>query len=833
MDSNIAQALQKMFDKHRIVFWYDEKKELRSDYDNLNLDDVVKLEIQNNELTIKYHILREKPLQKFLVYKSGPQPPEISNWLLDVQLSHAEFRTDQCALWLGELELGPEFSDLVQNHQGFYSSAKRREALKSRLKPDDTALDIRLKMGAVCCGTATEARIDTILESFLQEHGDERDDKFTLLSKSGLDDFFWQQMERVYGYRSSSPSIADFAIELFKSCYALELQETARLRPEALVFLNRWKDSISQKTTFEKLSEKSATVLNIEQDLLHRDMRQLGRIDFFELIDRKVISDLTRQLCERTITLEQCQIVIRARRNSHWHDRYSDFFDALDYASQFFNLLKDIDLQIGSAENGYTKYVSTWYKVDQLYRTFFFHFRKSSQTILKPLAEQIENFYSNSYLMPLGDLWQTALDRNSSWDIAGVTSQRQFFNHEVKPFLDANKKVAVIISDALRYECGEELWRKIRQENRYEARLSFMQSALPSYTQLGMASLLPNKEIAIAENDSGTVLVDGQSSVGTANRAKILQAAVPGGAQAISAEEFLKLNKEESRALVRDNEVLYVYHNRIDSVGDKKDAEGRVFEAVNDTIQELLVLVKRLAASNFNNMIITADHGFIYQNNELDESDFAAIEINDPNILYQDRRFLLGRNLQNHPSLMSLSSSQAGLAGEMEIRIPRSICRLRLRGSGSRFVHGGATLQETVIPVITINKKRGDDIEPVSVEVLKGSTSTITSGQLTVVFFQEQPVTEKMPPRCLRAGIYSKTGELISDSHELTFDSPSTDPRDRETPVRFVLSSKADMYNNQEVVLKAEEREGKTSHFKEYRTVRYLLRRSFTSDFDF
>ena len=89
MDSKIAQALQKMFDKHRIVFWYDEKKELRSDYDNLNLDDVVKLEIQNNELTIKYHILREKPLQKFLVYKSGPQPPEISNWLLDVQLSHA------------------------------------------------------------------------------------------------------------------------------------------------------------------------------------------------------------------------------------------------------------------------------------------------------------------------------------------------------------------------------------------------------------------------------------------------------------------------------------------------------------------------------------------------------------------------------------------------------------------------------------------------------------------------------------------------------------------------------------------------------------------------
>ena len=115
----------------------------------------------------------------------------------------------------------------------------------------------------------------------------------------------------------------------------------------------------------------------------------------------------------------------------------------------------------------------------------------------------------------------------------------------MKPFLDANKKVAVIISDALRYECGEELWRKIRQENRYEARLSFMQSALPSYTQLGMASLLPNKEIAIAKmirNGAGrwaeTVLepLTVQNSSGRSSRRT--------GDQR---RGVLKLNKEESR----------------------------------------------------------------------------------------------------------------------------------------------------------------------------------------------------------------------------------------------------------------------------------------------
>jgi hypothetical protein len=46
----------------------------------------------------------------------------------------------------------------------------------------------------------------------------------------------------------------------------------------------------------------------------------------------------------------------------------------------------------------------------------------------------------------------------------------------------------------------------------------------------------------------------------------------------------------------------------------------------------------------------------------------------------------------------------------VEVQIPKSINRLRLKGSGSRFVHGGASLQEVVIPVLKINKKRQSDV---------------------------------------------------------------------------------------------------------------------------
>ncbi len=85
MNECIAQALTKLFERHRIIFWYDSKKELRSDFEALDLPGIEKLELANNEFGVKYRLLREKPEQKFLLYHEGPQPEYLDNWLLDVQ----------------------------------------------------------------------------------------------------------------------------------------------------------------------------------------------------------------------------------------------------------------------------------------------------------------------------------------------------------------------------------------------------------------------------------------------------------------------------------------------------------------------------------------------------------------------------------------------------------------------------------------------------------------------------------------------------------------------------------------------------------------------------
>jgi uncharacterized protein (TIGR02687 family) len=830
--NRIAQALTKLFDRYRIVFWCDVKQELRDDFAAINLEGVEKIELANNEFAVKYRVLREEPEQKFLLYREGEQPDTLDNWLLDLELAYGEFRTDQVAIWLAELELSQDFADVVQEHAEFYQAVKRRQALQSLLAADDTHGVIRLKMVAVCA--ASEPRLDGIVENLLQELADDRQDRMKLIERCGLAEFFWALMNRNYGYQSAEPGIRDFVVELFKSCYAAGTDGQVTLLGDALVFLKRWKDSRRCETAFETLSGQCAEVLGIEQDLHKRDFRTLLELDYFRLIDQKIIIDLVREVAARTVTNGDVAIWVRQRRQGHWYDEFRDVYQAVDYAAQFLHAIGEARLDVESLADGIQRYCSFWYQLDQLYRKYIYHLGISGKaSLMSGLTEQVENYYSNNFLAKVNNNFQYHVDTAKSWEAPPIIRQNQFFNHWVEPFLRKENKVCVIISDALRYEIGDELVSRIRQEDRYSAELAAALAMLPSYTQLGMAALLPNRELMIATNDTATVMVDGQSSQGNVNRGKIIGNALSQRGSACKADEVMAMKGDDCRTLIRDHDVLYIYHNRIDATGDKRESEGRVFAAVEETLGDLIRLIKKLTAANISNILVTADHGFIYQNRAIDEADFSGVDALGEMIFFRDRRFVIGRGLNDSPSLRSFNAADLGLTGEYAVQIPKSINRLRLKGSGSRFVHGGATLQEVVIPVIRINKKRQSDVTSVEVDILRGPNSVITSGLLAVTLYQTRPAEDKVQPKHLRAGIYTEAGTLISERHDLTFDLTSDNPRERELLVRFVLTRDADAANGQEVILKLEEKVAGTSHYKEYRTISYIMRRSITSDFDF
>jgi uncharacterized protein (TIGR02687 family) len=831
MNAKVQQALSKKFEASRIVFWNDVKCELRNDYEALELDGVTKIELKSNEFGVKYRILRESPEQKFLLYREGPPPEDLENWLLDVELAYAEgeFRTDQVAIWLTELGLNYIYAPVVEAHADFFKSGKRLASLKHLLKPEDSEGLIRLKMLAVCAGS--EPRLDSALEQLLQELANDKDSKIKLIERSGLTTFLWEQLDRYYGYSSEAAGVRDFVIELFKSCFAMGTEGTVRLNSDALVFLKRWKDSRQFESCFETLSSQCADVLTIESAIGERDFRDLIELDYFRLIDQKIIASIVRGIVDRTVTSGDVTLWVRQRRQGHWYAEFAALYESLELAAHFIETLGTVSLDMQSMDEGFEKYTSSWFKIDQLYRRFIYQVQVSGQTsLLGELSEQIENLYSNNYLLPMNDRWQFFVDKTETWDFPAKQMQRKFYKEKITTSKD---KVCVIISDALRFEVGEALSGAIRSANKYEVQLGSAISSVPSYTQLGMASLLPHTTLEIADNDSGLVLIDGQSTRGLEARAKRLKAAEPESI-AVQADEVLNYSRDEIRDLCRNHQLIYIYHNIIDATGDDSKTEGSVFKATQTAIEDLSRLVTKIGGENYiANFIVTADHGFIYQNKKIEESDYSSEEAQGDQILYRDRRFVLGKGLHSSGGLKKFTAAQLGLAGTVEALIPKSINRLRLQGSGSRFVHGGTSLQEVVIPMVHINKKRPTDTSEVKVEILRSSNNVITSGQVAVTLYQSAPVTDKVQAITRRIGIYTKDEKLISDEHELTFDFTSENPRDRELKVRLVLSREADDYNQKEVYLKLKGKHKDTSHDEDHGSLPYIIRRSFTSDFDF
>ncbi len=84
----------------------------------------------------------------------------------------------------------------------------------------------------------------------------------------------------------------------------------------------------------------------------------------------------------------------------------------------------------------------------------------------------------------------------------------------------------------------------------------------------------------------------------------------------------MAMKKDEGRAFIKPYRVVYVYHNQVDAVGDSASTEDHTFDAVRKAIDELGDLVGKIVNSlNGNHLLITADHGFLFQETPPGETD--------------------------------------------------------------------------------------------------------------------------------------------------------------------------------------------------------------------
>ena len=827
--SQIAESLNKLFDSHQVIFWHDEKAELLDSFQELILPGVECIQVNNNEFYIKHRVVKQMPEVKFLIYRSGPRPDFVNNWLLDLELANYEFHTNQEATFLQELGLEYDFKDLVSEHIEFFKSKDRRQKLKGLLSKGDAHKDIRYKMLAVVFNTPTIS-----LPPFIQAHAsafsDGSDRLERELTRYNLETFYWQQIADTYKYFNSSPKIYDFLLEVFANVFSLTA--SSGLARDANLLLSSWKDSIAYQEAFQKLSDKIEKALNVQALLDDASLEVVLEDDLFRIVDYKIIHELINLVESESISNDRASQVIKSRENKYWHKDFRDFYSAIAHAIEVIWLTrKYASITFSTVEEVAKLYSQTLFLVDFHYRKFIWHYRNKNQDkVLELLYEKVEKVYSNDWLLQLNNKWQALIDAREEWPYVPLLSQSRFYKDHVEPVLNKGQRVFVIVSDALRYECGYEYLQKVNAENRYEGELHHLLTGLPSYTKLGMASLLPYKSLSIIPG-SDNVSVDGIPCQGIQGRQKALAVLKTRKATAIQAEDFMKMNSStEGRDFVKQYELIYIFHNQIDNTGDNKTTEDKVFEAVDRELNFLMEVIKRIANMNGTNMLVTTDHGFLYQHTALDESDFASLMV-EGNIWKENRRFIIGNNMTDSANVKKFSAQALNLSGDFEVLLPKSISRHRVMGAGSRFVHGGASLQEVVIPLIKITKKRQDTTRQVGIDVIQ-QTNKITTNILSVSFLQTDLVTDSILPRSVRAGLYAE-GEPISDQFTFNFDIQEGSERQREVKYRFQLSSKASgKYKNQSVKLILEEPVEGSSKWRLYREYTYTLNISFSSDFD-
>lgn len=829
INTKVQAALEKLFQQHRLVFWYDDKAEMTGLFNSLQIPDVEKVVIENNEFTLKHQLLIERPTQHFLLYQAKAKPIDNENWLLDLLLSNYEFHTEASSLYLQDLDLPQDFKSLVQQHEEFFANEKRITALKALLEPEDRESKIRLKMLSIIC--TTEPEWEKVLYALFAEAYKNKQDKYKAIDKFGLSGFLWETIEKKYNYKSPTPTVKDCLLQLVQDNFARSISTgKPALNKEAYLFVNRWKENTKARQIFYDWSLQLEKDLGIEATIQNLNAEELLDADTYSVIDKKIIIGIREHIINNTSANYILQEWIEKRRVKFFFSDFSHIYEALSNAASLLDEIRKANLSIQSPKDGFEKYEKQWYKIDKLYRKYIYASEQAEhQNILKDLTQQIEKAYGNSFLLKLGDNWQAAMEGMSVWNIEKTINQKQFYQQWVAPYIKKENRVFVIISDALRFESAAELRELILQEDRYTATLNAVLGSLPSYTQLGMASLLPHATLTF-EEQSDIVYADGISTQGTPNRTKVLQKSYAGSI-AIGAEEFLKMKSNtEGREFIKPYNVIYIYSNHIDKTGDDKTSEGKVFEATETEFEYLLRILKHINNMNGYNMIITADHGYLYQHNRLDESDFT--DFSPAGTLYKtSRRFVLGKNLEHNISVQKWEGEALGFADDTEAQIPKSINRIRIQGAGSRFVHGGASLQEIVVPVLEINKARKSDIEQVEIDIISG-TSNITSNTFAVSFYQKQPVADKIQPRQIKAGFYTGAGQLISDVSTLLFSSTESDGMAREKRQIFLFTAEASKHNGQDVYLKLEEQIEGTSQFKIYKSITYRMLIAFSSEFD-
>lgn len=812
------------FYQRRIIFWYDEDREFADQLDEIALDGVKLVTLTgSNTFAVKKLLCEDDLSGNYLVYDPRSITRDDDNWLINVQLYSEEFRADLNSIWMDEMGLPatPIIRNQVKRYRKFFRAKDRRDAVKKMSGSISTAPQMHLAVMAVlagCSGIQPDQIIKSVLNAGLDQ---DVNSVYQELLNYGADKPFWVMVSQATGYNEGDDaSLGRLAIHMLLTAATRTMHQDHLAGLDAFIstphqaycydFVADWLHSEDNLQLYEvaRYVEEEARLPQRFSKLMVED---LADTECFPCVNECILTALMKEISDHIIRVDAIKSAVEKRRSMVWYDNVSAYYDGLQQVAnmQAFFVEHSAGFHTVEPHRIWKEYTTDYYRMDTYYRQFHLCFQRSLKVsdpllddLFKHVAEKVEGLYSHWYLGQLGQNWSDAVADNLEQfgHVLEVPQETEFYATKVR---GSDNRVFVIVSDAFRYEVAASLSEQLQREMQCKVALNSCEAIFPTATKYGMAALLPHKDLSVVLRSNVVlgVLADGQSTE-AGYRDKVLKTANPNSV-ALKYDNIIGLKRLERQALVKGMDVVYIYHDKVDEASHTSDSS--VFPACEDAIAEIKNLM-RIIVNDFGgtNIIVTADHGFLYTYSPLSEDD--KVDKTTPSELDVeiDRRYLITKKGANPDYLLPVRFMDGKT--EYDAFAPRENVRIKKKGGGLNFVHGGISLQEMVVPVLEFQFLRNSsktyqrnkdkiDTKPVEISLLSAGRK-ISNMIFSLNFYQKEAVGGNREAATYQLYFVDVNGQKVSDTCRIIADKTSDNAQERTFRCNFNLRSQK--YSNRE-----------------------------------
>ena len=455
----------------------------------------------------------------------------------------------------------------------------------------------------------------------------------------------------------------------------------------------------------------------IERELnlptLCRQLPALGTRDTFPCEERAVLQRALQALAHQDT--DAVRAILPHHAQSIWSGtgESQTQWGLLQAAVQLIDACEDYDRQLGDhardQETLLDFYLASLREVDRLQREFEQAVGDAveAQEIMAGVIEQARTRYGR--LAATVQILFTKHLEVSGWPPSGRLANADVFDRLVAPKLhESGRRVAYVLIDALRYELGVALAQQLADAGHLQLHAACAQ--LPSITPVGMASLLPGagQHLALRRHDTDLVPMLGDVPVTTvAQRMDVLRKRYGQRFTEMVLRDFLR----RKHAVPDTVELLVLRNTEIDS--QLEHNPETTLGTIHSTLKQICFAIHKLTQHGFHEVVIATDHGF-FLNAHADAGDVCKKP--QGNWLTVHDRSLLGDGVADSHSFV-IPAERAGIRGEFaQFAGPRTMAPYR---AGVLYFHGGASLQEVVVPVLTVR------LEPTAPPDVRQATVTL------------------------------------------------------------------------------------------------------------